>query len=97
MWSLVLRIGAHPGANLPVVVYAYPSSFGTCGPFTSYDPVSIYMYSFMTSAAPTQPKLMVYNTCTKRTRTHYIYRKVYREINGQKSKNVCKHIFIYKQ
>ena len=52
----------------------------------------VYMYLFMTSAAPTQLKLMVYNT--KRTGTHYIYRKVYREINGQKSIMRAKLYFI---
>ena len=64
MWSLVLRIGPHPGANLlswPVLLPHNRSSWS--------------------------------NTCTKKTGTHYIYRKVYREINGQKSKNVCKNIF----
>ena len=58
VWSLVLRIGAHPGAEVPLVVYAYLSSslHLILAPRTTE---LVYMYLYMTSAAPTQLQLVV--------------------------------------
>ena len=49
----------------------------TCCPSTSYDPVSIYVLVYDQCCSHTTEARGLYNTCTKRTGTHYIYGKVY--------------------
>ena len=67
-----------------------PPHHCTCCPCTSYDQESIYVFvydrccSHTTAARGLHMYKEVWNT---------LYRKVYREINGQKSKRVCKNIF----
>ena len=63
----------------------------TCCPFTSYDRASIYVFVYDQCCSHTTAACGL--THVQRGPEHIIYRKVYREINGQKSKNVCKTIF----
>ena len=86
MWSLVLRIGAHPGAKAPLVVYAYPSSSLHLLSFTSYNRASTYVFVYDQCCSHTTAARGL--TRVQRGPEHITYRKVYREINGQKRENV---------
>ena len=66
----------------------------TCCPFTSYDQASIYVFVYDQCCSHTTAAVGF--THVQREPEHIIYRKVYREIHGQKSYNCVQNYIIYR-